>query len=205
MYLYTHMISPGDFFKTLQVSGEEDGARWANRCRWQWRSRPTNWLPDLQAALCTFMHSGSATDSRLHHSWCEVVKEIEPVVLVVLMLWLPRGLQLLLCPISVMDERCLISEAASPLSIYVGPWAAAGPWAQEKDLGDIIGKFSQRRWIFEVSCFFPGSDTSELCWSQIADVLFWVRWGKSGIDTAACFSRNIYQEPPALESILLTQ
>lgn len=51
--------------------------------------------------------------------------KIELGMLVALMLWLPRGLQLPLCPISVMDELHLIS--ASPPSIYVGPWLAAWP------------------------------------------------------------------------------
>lgn len=127
-------MRPGDlknvFFQTLQVPGEGDGAftaQWANRWSWQRRSRPTNRLPDLQVPLSTFMHSGSATDSRLNHCWCEVVKKIEPAVLVALMLWLPRGLQLPLCPISVMDELRLISETASLLSIHVGPCAAGWP------------------------------------------------------------------------------
>ena len=51
--------------------------------------------------------------------------KIELGMLVALMLWLPRGLQLPLSPISVMDELHLIS--ASPPSIYVGPWLAAWP------------------------------------------------------------------------------
>lgn len=47
----------------------------ADRWRWQRWRRPTNGLPDLQAALGTFVLSGSAPDSRLHHCWCELVQK----------------------------------------------------------------------------------------------------------------------------------
>lgn len=91
------------------------GDRW----RWQWQRWPTNWLPVLQAALSTFMHSGCATDSRL--------------VLVALMVWLPWDLQLPLCPISVMDELCLIYLALSHLYLYVGPWPAGWLLREKKE------------------------------------------------------------------------
>lgn len=153
------------------------------------------------------MHSGSATDSRLHHYWCEVVKKkkkkFEPGVLVALMLWLPRGLQLPLCPISVMDELRLISVAASPVSIYSRLYTSlfkTGMLHHYPNIARPLGLY------WKVKLFFsPGRVTSEECGSQTVDVLFGVRWGKSGIDTALRFSRNIHQEPSAWESISLTQ
>lgn len=184
------------FSKTLH--GEDDGAfttwcadRW-RRQRWRWS---TNGLPDLQAALGTFKHRGSAIDSRLHHCWCEAVKKSSRACS---WLWCfdytkacsCRSVQLVLC-------ISFVSSAWLPFHLC---WSPSGwPLSRRGDRHQTMGKLNL--WSF----FFPGIETTEACWSQIVDVLFWVHWGRSGIDTEARFNRNIHQEPPASKSISLTQ
>lgn len=87
-------------------------------------------------------------------------------MLVALMLWLPRGLQLPLCPISVIDELRLISVAASLPPTYAGPLAARpdpeqGRRRQRPDLGGPHRRTQPEKVNLWSQLFFQGSGSSE--------------------------------------------